>query len=348
MKRLFAISLIAASLSVAYAQTPFDITKSATVAAKEAKITCKKLAVAPKSCVIAYFDEDFEVSKKASEYYRVLDGKTADGQFIATDYYSSGQRQSDTFTTSNRQALLTAGDNERLGMTQKSFTTYHENGAKSESVDMIDGLASGTYQSWYENDTKKSEGTTKNNQIGEWTYWDENGKVNRKGSFNDDGKPTGEWTYWQENGNVRFKGSFNDDGNRTGEWIEWDESGEKIHTYEFDNDELISIDGVAEATAVAAVEVEAASVADDATTQALDADAAAEDLDTRCITFKRADQCVIAFFDKNSNVQKTAKNAAFYRVLYGKVNDLYIVQDFFANGNKQSNVTFMTRHFIQQ
>jgi antitoxin component YwqK of YwqJK toxin-antitoxin module len=324
MKRLFAISLIAASLSVAYAQTPFDIAKSATVAAKEAKITCKKLAVAPKSCVIAYFNEDFEVSKKPSEYYRVLDGKNADGQFIATDYYSSGQRQSDTFTTSNRQALLTEGDNERLGMTQKNFTTYHANGAKSESVDMIDGLASGAYQSWYENDTKESEGTTKNNnQIGEWTYWDENGKVNRKGSFNDD-------------------------GNQTGEWIEWDESGEKIHTYEFDNGELISVDGVAEATAVAAVEVEAASVADDATTQALDADAAAEDLDTRCITFKRADQCVIAFFDKNSNVQKTAKNAAFYRVLYGKVNDLYIVQDFFANGNKQSNVTFMTRHFIQQ
>jgi hypothetical protein len=49
---------------------------------------------------------------------------------------------------------------------------------------------------------------------------------------------------------------------------------------------------------------------------------------------------VIAFFDKNSEVQKTAKNAAFYRVLYGKVNDLFIVQDFFANGNKQSNVAF--------
>jgi hypothetical protein len=77
------------------------------------------------------------------------------------------------------------------------------------------------------------------------------------------------------------------------------------------------------------------------TTQALDADAAAEDLGTRCITFKRSDQCVIAFFDKNDDVQKTAKNAAFYRVLYGKVNDLFIVQDFFANGNKQSNVDFV-------
>lgn len=221
MKRLFATSLIAASLPVAYAQTPFDIAKSATATAKEAKITCKKLAVAPNSCVIAYFDEYFSVSKKPSEYYRVLDGKTADGQFIATDYYSSGQRQSDTFATSNRQALLTDVYEERLGMTQKSFTTYHANGAKESSVDIIDGLTSGAYQSWYE-----SEGTNKNNnQIGEWTYWHENGKLESKGSFNDNGKQTGEWTDWYKNGKVRYKGSYNDEGNITGEWTYWDENG---------------------------------------------------------------------------------------------------------------------------
>ena len=49
---------------------------------------------------------------------------------------------------------------------------------------------------------------------------------------------------------------------------------------------------------------------------------------------------MIAFFDKNSEPQATAKNAAYYRVLYGKVDYLYIVQDFFANGKKQSNVNF--------
>jgi antitoxin component YwqK of YwqJK toxin-antitoxin module len=219
MKRLFAISLIAASLSVAYAQTPFDITKSATVAAKEAKITCKKLAVAPNSCVIAYFDEDFAVSKKPSEYYRVLDGKTADGQFIATDYYSSGQRESDAIAISNRQALLTESDKGRLGVTQKSFTTYHANGAKKSEGSFNDGKPTG-----------------------ELTNWHENGNVESKGSFND-GKQTGEWTLWQENGKVKTKGSFND-GKPTGEWIEWDESGEKIHTRIFDNGKLISVDGV--------------------------------------------------------------------------------------------------------
>jgi antitoxin component YwqK of YwqJK toxin-antitoxin module len=247
MKRLLATSLIASSLSLAYAQTtPFDIAKSATATAKEAKITCKKLAVAPKSCVITYFDEGFEVSKKPSKYYRVLNGKSADGQFIATNYYSSGQRQSDTFTTSNRQALLTGGGKEEWGVTQKSFTTYHANGAKSSSTDFIDGLVSGAYQSWYENGTKESEGTLKNkNKTGEWTSWHKNGEVQSKTSFNNDGKPTGEWMLWHENGEVRLKGSYNNDGNLTGEWIEWDESGEKIRTSVFNNGKLISsLDGV--------------------------------------------------------------------------------------------------------
>jgi antitoxin component YwqK of YwqJK toxin-antitoxin module len=230
MKRLFAISLIAASLSVAYAQTPFDIAKSATVAAKEAKITCKKLAVAPKSCVIAYFDEDFEVSKKTSEYYRVLDGKTADGQFIATDYYSSGQRQSDTIAISNRQALLTDANYERLGVTQKSLTFYHANGAKKSEGSLNDGKPTGVWTVWHENGNVDSKGSYNDNgnRTGEWTGWHENGKVKTKGSFNN-GKRTGEWTIWYDNGKVNRKGSYNDNGNKTGEWIEWDENG-KVRT----------------------------------------------------------------------------------------------------------------------
>ena len=246
MKCLFSISLIAASLSVAYAQTPFDIAKSATVAAKEAKITCKKLAVAPNSCVIAYFDEDFAVSKKPSEYYRVLDGKTADGQFIATDYYSSGQRESDAIAISNRQALLTESNIGRLGITQKSFTTYHANGTKKSEGSFNDGKKTGEWTDWHENGEVKAKSSFNDNGklTGEWTVWYENGKIKFKGSYNDDGNQTGEWTYWYENGEVETKGSYNDNGNKTGEWTEWDESGKKIHTRVFDNGKLISVDGV--------------------------------------------------------------------------------------------------------
>jgi antitoxin component YwqK of YwqJK toxin-antitoxin module len=395
MKRLLAASLIVASISLAYAQTAtFDIAKSAAATAKEAKITCKKLAVAPKSCVIAYFDEDFEVSKKPSEFYRVLNGKNADGQFIATDYYSNGQLQADPFTTRNRQALLTGGYTHILGITQKNRTGYHANGVKRSSTDYIDGLANGNGQSWYDNGTKESEGTLKNDkQTGEWTTWYENGKLESKGSYNDDGEKTGEWhswyengaakedanykadvlegartywhdngkkhsqgpmennlqtgqwTFWHENGEKESQGAFDDEEQRHGTWTEWDDAGKVIRTSVYANGALISVDGVtlgaAAAKAAEAVEAtKAAGIATLQTTSALDADAAAEDLDTRCATFKRADQCVIAFFDKNSLVQLSAKNAAFYRVLYGKANDLYIVQDFFANGKKQSNVNF--------
>jgi antitoxin component YwqK of YwqJK toxin-antitoxin module len=259
MKRLLAVSLIAASVSLAYAQTaPFDIVKSATVAAKEAKITCKKLAVAPKSCVLAYFDEDSELSKKPSEYYRVLDGKTADGQFVVTDYYSSGELQADAIATSNPQALLSPSA-QALNPNAQNYTLYHKNGAKSSTINYTNGLASGVYQRWYDNGTKEAEGTFKNGKPkGEWTYWHENGEVASKGSFNDDGEPTGTrtmwydnatkeeegtykngertgaWIYWHENGEVESKGNYNDDGQKTGVWTGWHENGEKSREGTFD------------------------------------------------------------------------------------------------------------------
>jgi antitoxin component YwqK of YwqJK toxin-antitoxin module len=251
MKRLLTASLMAAAMSAAHAQTAnFDIVKSATVAAKEAKITCKKLAVAPQSCVIAYFDEDFEVSKKPSEFYRVLNGKTADGQFVATDYYSSGQQSSDTFATRNRHALLTSEDTQALELNAQNYIAYHENGAKYDTTNYVNGLAEGAYQSWHENGAKESEGTYKNGiQTGEWTTWHENGKLESKGSYDygktdewhfwyengaketvgtyKDGNQTGEWTAWYDNGKLESKGSYNDDGEKTGEWHFWHENGAK-------------------------------------------------------------------------------------------------------------------------
>lgn len=74
--------------------------------------------------------------------------------------------------------------------------------------------------------------------------------------------------------------------------------------------------------------------------EALDADFAAYLLGTRCTKFKRDDQCVIAFFDKKDKKINTHAHAVHYRVLYGKNNNLYIGQDFYSSGQKQTNVYF--------
>ena len=74
--------------------------------------------------------------------------------------------------------------------------------------------------------------------------------------------------------------------------------------------------------------------------EALDADFAAYMLGTNCQTFKRKDQCVIAFFDKKDQKTNTPTNASHYRVLYGKNDGLYIGQDFYTSGQKQTNVYF--------
>ncbi|AXF86601.1 hypothetical protein DTO96_102356 [Ephemeroptericola cinctiostellae] len=74
--------------------------------------------------------------------------------------------------------------------------------------------------------------------------------------------------------------------------------------------------------------------------EAFDADFAAYMLGTSCTKFKRDDQCVIAFFDKKDQKINTHTHAVHYRVLYGKNNNLYIGQDFYASGQKQTNVYF--------
>ena len=83
-----------------------------------------------------------------------------------------------------------------------------------------------------------------------------------------------------------------------------------------------------------------ASMTSSSTDELLDADFAAYMLGTRCQKFKRADQCVIAFFDKKDQKTDTHVKAIHYRVLYGKSNGLYIGQDFYSSGKKQSNVYF--------
>ena len=71
-----------------------------------------------------------------------------------------------------------------------------------------------------------------------------------------------------------------------------------------------------------------------------DAEFAAYMLGTNCQTFKRNDQCVIAFFDKKDQKTHAPNKASHYRVLYGKNDGLYIGQDFYTSGQKQTNVYF--------
>jgi antitoxin component YwqK of YwqJK toxin-antitoxin module len=86
--------------------------------------------------------------------------------------------------------------------------------------------ADGLYREYYISGKPFVEGKySRGRQEGEWTYWYENGTVNRKATYKD-GQPDGSWEVRREDGTLLAKRGFKD-GQRHGEWIVFDKTGEQ-------------------------------------------------------------------------------------------------------------------------
>jgi len=91
--------------------------------------------------------------------------------------------------------------------------------------------ADGKYQEFHPNGKPFIEGQFKEGrQVGDWTYYFENGQVNRKATYVD-GKPNGSWEVHRADGTLAAKRSFKD-GLRDGEWVTYDATGKQQLTEE--------------------------------------------------------------------------------------------------------------------
>jgi antitoxin component YwqK of YwqJK toxin-antitoxin module len=86
--------------------------------------------------------------------------------------------------------------------------------------------ADGIYREFHPNGKPFIEGQyQRGRQHGEWTYYFDDGKVNRKVLYNN-GQPDGAWDVFRADGTLSAKRSFKS-GIRDGEWITYDETGKK-------------------------------------------------------------------------------------------------------------------------
>jgi antitoxin component YwqK of YwqJK toxin-antitoxin module len=86
--------------------------------------------------------------------------------------------------------------------------------------------ADGIYREYYPNGQVFVEGQYKRGrQNGEWLYYFDNGKLNRKATFVD-GLPDGSREIFRADGTLLAKRGFKD-GKRDGEWITYDKSGKQ-------------------------------------------------------------------------------------------------------------------------
>lgn len=136
MKRLFAIVCVATALVglAACQTTPND---AAAIGNLPQHVLLKKV-VQPQNKTIAYFDADWKQVQKpaAGGYYRKLYGKTAQGHYIAQDFYQDSQtKQVDPFETINEQGLTTSDNSLNTGNVvwytpegKKKFAQRFDNG----------------------------------------------------------------------------------------------------------------------------------------------------------------------------------------------------------------------------
>ncbi|MDO5686086.1 MAG: hypothetical protein Q4G42_01655 [Neisseria sp.] len=104
----------------------------------------------PEERTVAYFDQDWALSAQPDPngFYRKVYGKTADGHYIAQDFYASSQtKQTDPFEVI-AEAGLTVGDN---SYNTGTIVWYDVNGTKTGKQVYQNGLYTGEMESYYPN-----------------------------------------------------------------------------------------------------------------------------------------------------------------------------------------------------
>ena len=68
---------------------------------------------------------------------------------------------------------------------------------------------------------------------GKWVFYYENGKVQTKGRFNENGKRVGRWRYFHENGAKSQISKYSKEGVRIGLWKVYNKDGELIDLIDY-------------------------------------------------------------------------------------------------------------------
>ena len=113
------------------------------------------------------------------------------------------------------------------GFSQKEYQLkdlIYENGIFSNrsSEELVNGMV---YQNFKEKRVVLGN-VVNGKKEGLWTFWYDNGRKIKEGSF-EDGKLEGVWTYWNQRGEKESEGTFKA-GKGSGLWIFWHPNGEKF------------------------------------------------------------------------------------------------------------------------
>ncbi|MEE9407128.1 MAG: hypothetical protein V3V28_03530 [Polaribacter sp.] len=137
-----------------------------------------------------YFDSNWSLSvKDKAAYYRPVPKKVDKGYWII-DYYISGKKQMEGLSKTNQP-------NKEMYVGAVNY--YHENGAKFQKVNYVNGKPDGKFYEYY--DTGEMQRTGKYDtglREGNWKVYYKNGKIQEKGKYKK-GEKAGVWKTFYKN-----------------------------------------------------------------------------------------------------------------------------------------------------
>lgn len=111
--------------------------------------------------------------------------------------------------------------------------SFFRSGATEYERHWTHGAPAGTWKSWWENGTLRSQCEfTRDGSITDMFFWHANGQLEGRGPGLN-GRRIGLWEFFRADGSKDSAGHFLD-GTREGEWTFWDECGEVIETGRFE------------------------------------------------------------------------------------------------------------------
>lgn len=132
---------------------------------------------------------------------------------------------------------------------------FYENGVMRSIIHYKNSMKDGLYEHYFENGSLKERGSYKNStKDGFWTAWNPNGTISYKGSYTSlpsypylyeyldgDDRKVGEWEFYDLDGRICSKGEFDEEGLETGTWKTWYPNGNLESVSEYYEGELIWI-----------------------------------------------------------------------------------------------------------
>ncbi|MFN0057183.1 MAG: redoxin family protein [Planctomycetota bacterium] len=103
---------------------------------------------------------------------------------------------------------------------------YPSGKLRKSGMTALNGDQIGEWTFYYENGNRQAQGSyVKDIQEGDWSYWFPNGELEMQGAFRGE-RRSGRWRYFHPSGLPRAQGQF-EDGREAGKWTFWNVQGER-------------------------------------------------------------------------------------------------------------------------